>query len=137
MIVRLVVVAVAIVALSACGFGGPDPIGVTGTWEGEVYDPNDSDAERYPIEIRLRDTGLRITGTGFVDLPDERFDFAVVDGSFLEGRLTLVLEFDAAPFRGSMAGVLVNTDPGRIEGTLSARGTANGDFLIEITSRGT
>lgn len=132
---RLALLLAALVVLPACGLGGPDPIGVTGTWEGEVYDPDVVDAPRYPIELRLRDTGLRITGTGVVDLPGERFAFAVTDGSFLEGRLTLQLQFNAAPFVGSIAGALVNTDPGRIQGTLSARGSATGDFLIEIVSR--
>lgn len=124
--------------LPACDVNGPDPIGVTGTWEGEIFDPEDASAPRYPVELRMSDNGIRISGSGFVeDLPEGRFDFDIFDGSFIDGNLTLELRFDQPPFMGSVAGVLVNRDPGRIQGTFFARGDANGNFRIEITSRRT
>lgn len=125
----------ALVALPACDSGGPDAIGVTGTWEGEVYDPAVADAPRYPIELRLTDSGVRVVGTGSVELTAETVRFDVTDGTFFDGNLRLELQFDRAPFLGGITGVLVNEDPGRIEGTMSGTGEAGGEFVIEITSR--
>lgn len=138
---RLVVSAVALallVVLPACDSGGPDPVGLSGTWEGVVYDATTPNATRYPISFRLTDSGLRITGSGEVsDLPSGPFTFAVVNGQFLEDlSVTLELEFTQPPFMGRLAGRLVNEDPGRIEGTFSGSGeTGNSLVRIEITSR--
>ena len=132
---------VALVVLPACD-SGADAIGVTGTWEGDVFDPNVANATRYPIELRLTDTGVQVTGRGFVDglvtddqLPNGRLDFAVTGGSFLDGDLTLNLQFALAPFMGTITGDLVNQDPGRIRGSFAGRGEANGDLVIELTAR--
>lgn len=132
----LILALAALAVLPACDGGGPEPIGLTGTWEGEIYDPNDASAPRYPVELRLTDTGLRITGRGFVeDLPEGRLDFAVVDGSFIDRIVNLVLQFDVAPFRGGLNGTLVNEDPGRIRGTFTGRNEARGDVEIELVAR--
>ena len=129
---------VALVAVSACDGGGPEASGLTGTWTGVVYDAETPNATRYPIELRLRDTGARITGSGFVDeLPEGRFEFAVTNGAFLEDlTVTLELQFQQPPFIGGLSGRLTNRDPGRVEGTFSGRGTVgNSRVRIEITSR--
>ena len=138
--IRRLVPALALVALftlSACDSGGPAPIGVTGTWEGVVFDPNIEGAPRYPITVRMNDNGIEVSGQGTVrDIPEGDLAFFIDRGSsFVEGRLTLALRFDRPPFIGSLAGVLVNEDPGRIEGTLQGSGSARGDVRIEITSR--
>ena len=138
---RLVLPLAVLAALAVapgCGFGGPDPVGLTGTWEGVVYDATTTNATRYPITFRLRDTGLRITGDGFIDdLPEGRFEFLVVDGAFTEDlRVTLTLRFAEAPFEGFLSGTLTNRDPGRVDGTFSGRGElGNGAVRIEVTSR--
>ena len=49
--------------------------------------------------------------------------------------VNLVLRFDGPPFQGSLTGRLVETDPGRIEGTFFGRGDANGDVEIELVAR--
>ncbi|MAQ94878.1 hypothetical protein B1759_10010 [Rubrivirga sp. SAORIC476] len=124
-----------ILALPGCD-SGSDAVGVTGTWEGVVYRAEIPDAPRYPITIRMRDTGVQITGQGFVeDLPDGRFDFVIYDGSFLDGNLTLDIQYDRVPFLGTVAGVLTNEDPGEFRGTFDGAGDARGSFIIELTSR--
>ncbi|WP_420455975.1 hypothetical protein [Rubrivirga sp.] len=132
---------VALLVLSACDGGGPDPIGVTGTWEGVVFRPDAADAPRYPIEIRMTDTGTRITGSGVVEglpdaPPDGRFEFVIGDGSFVNGNLTLSIRYeDRPPFMGTIAGVLSNEDPAEIRGTMDGAGAARGNFVIELRSR--
>lgn len=143
---RLAACLLALLVAPGCGFGGgPDPVGLTGTWEGVVYDATTEGATRYPIEFRLTDTGTRITGTGFVDdLPEGRLDLDVYDGLFAEDltvRLDFLLSVDGQgvpPFNGALSGRLTNRDPGTIEGSFSGRGElGNGEVRIEITSRGT
>ena len=132
----------ALVALPACD-SGSDAVGLTGTWEGVVYDATAADATRYPIVFQLQDSGLRITGSGYVDeLPEGRLDLAITNGQFLED-LSVQLEFllsiggqQVPPFSGSLSGRLTNRDPGRIEGTFSGRGAVGNSLVrIEITSR--
>lgn len=132
----------ALVAVSGCGFlgGGSEAVGLTGTWEGVVYDATTQGATRYPITFRLRDTGVAITGDGEIeDLAEGAFEFLVVDGSFTEDlNVRLTLRFSEAPFEGQLSGRLVNRDPGTIEGSFSGRGElGNGAVRIEITSRST
>lgn len=132
----LVLTLVVLAVLPACDGGGSEPIGLTGTWEGEIYDPDLASAPRYPVTLRLTDTGQRVTGDGVVeDLPEGRLAFSVVDGSFVGTIVNLELLFEEAPFRGALSGNLINTDPGRIRGTFSGRGEANGEVLIEIVAR--
>ncbi len=131
---------VALLALSACDGGGPDPIGVTGTWEGAIFRADDPDGPRYPIEIRMTDTGARITGSGVVEglpdaPPDGRFEFAIVDGSFVNGNLTLSIRYDRPSFMGTIAGVLFQEDPAEIRGTIDGAGAARGNFVMELRSR--
>lgn len=125
----------ALVALPACDSGGPDAIGITGTWEGVVFDPDTPGAPRFPITLRLNDTGQMVTGSGTVELPEGPFTFTVVNGSFLNAIVDLRLRFEQPPFEGSISGRLTNQDPGEITGTISARGDANGDLVIELTAR--
>ena len=124
----------ALVALPACDAGGPDPIGITGTWEGSITDANDPSA-RYPVTFRLTDTGQRVTGSGEYTLPEERVEFVVVNGSFFQRTVNLELQFTLPPFTGSVAGTLTETDPGRIQGTFSGRGDGNGPVDIELVAR--
>ncbi len=136
----LLALVVALAALPGCGFlgGGSDAVGLTGTWEGVVYDATTQGATRYPITFRLRDTGVTITGDGEIeDLPAGTFEFLVVDGAFTETLdVSLTLRFAEAPFEGQLSGRLVNRDPGTIEGSFSGRGElGNGAVRIEITSR--
>ena len=135
------VLAVVLAALPGCGFlGGSDAVGLTGTWEGVVYDAGTPNATRYPITFRLRDTGLAVTGDGEIeDLPEGTFEFLVVDGSFAEDlSVRLTLRFAEAPFEGQLSGRLIDRDPGMIEGSFSGRGElGNGAVRIEITSRST
>ena len=121
-------------ALAACDAGGPDPVGITGTWEGFITDMNDPSA-RYPVTFRLTDTGQRVTGSGEYTLPNERVDFTVVNGSFFQTTVTLDLRFTLPPFNGSLVGTLTETDPGRIKGAFSGRGNGNGDVDIELVAR--
>ena len=124
----------ALAALPACDASGPDPIGLTGTWEGAVTDGQDA-SRSYPITLRLTDTGRTINGSGVVELPTERFEFQVVNGSFVDFRVLLPLQFNAPPFQGTLAGDLVETDPAVIRGTFSGRGDANGPVLVELVAR--
>ena len=124
----------AALALPACDSGGPDPIGLTGTWEGVIIDRNDASVT-YPVEFRLTDTGQRITGRGEYTLPSELVEFTVVNGSFIDFIVRLELQFALPPFQGSLDGTLTETDPGRIEGTFSGRGAGNGDVEIELVAR--
>ncbi|MGB3542007.1 hypothetical protein [Rubrivirga sp.] len=140
MISRFALVPLALVALltlSACDSSGPDAIGVTGVWEGVVFDPVVEGAPRYPVTVRMTDNGVEVAGQGTVrDIPEGDLAFFIDSGSsFVEGRLFLRLAFDRAPFIGSLSGVLVNEDPGIIEGTLQGSGSARGDFQIELRSR--
>lgn len=133
---RLAAVVVALAPLTGCGLGGPDPIGLTGTWEGEIYDAASAAASRYPVEMRLRDNGQRVTGSGEVQrLPEGSLLFTVTDGSFVNAIVNLQLQFAEAPFSGSLSGTLVETSPGRIRGTFSGRGAANGEVEIRLVAR--
>jgi hypothetical protein len=138
----LVLALAVLAATPGCGFlgGGADAVGLTGTWEGVVYDATTPNATRYPITFRLRDTGVTITGDGEIeDLPEGTFEFLVVDGAFTEDlNVSLTLRFAEAPFEGQLSGRLVNRDPGTIEGSFSGRGElGQGAVRIEITSRST
>lgn len=124
---------VALVALPACDTGGPDPIGITGTWEGFITSANTS--TRYPVTLRLTDTGERVTGSGVYSLPSEDVEFTVVNGSFFQSNVNLELRFALPPFIGSLLGTLTETDPGRIEGQFSGRGDGNGPVDIELVAR--
>lgn len=131
---------VAAVALPACDGSGPDPVGVTGTWEGVVFRADTPDGPRYPVEIRMTDTGRQITGSGVVEglpdaPPDGRFEFAIIDGSFANGNVTLNIRYDRPPFIGTIAGVLSNEDPAELTGTIDGAGSARGNFVIELRSR--
>ena len=119
--------------LTACDAGGPDPIGITGTWEGVIM--NTRLGTSYPVTLRLTDTGERVTGSGEYTLPTERVEFTVVNGSFFQSNVNLELRFALAPFIGSLSGRLTETDPGRIEGTFSGRGDGSGDVDIELVAR--
>lgn len=121
-------------ALTACDTGGPDPIGLTGTWEGVIIDRNDASVT-YPVEFRITDTGQRITGAGEYRLPNETVEFAVVNGSFIDFIVRLELQFGLPPFTGSLDGELTQTDPGQIKGTFSGRGAGNGRVEIELVAR--
>ena len=123
----------ALVALPACDSGGPDPIGITGTWEGFIM--NRTSGESYPVTFRLTDTGDRVTGSGEYTLPTERVDFTVINGSFFQGNVVLELRFTLPPFNGTLSGMLTETDPGRIEGEFSGRGAGNGPVDIELVAR--
>lgn len=131
---RLAVVGFALVALSACDLGGPDPIGITGRWEGTVTSQQ-SPSQSYPITLRLTDDGRTVTGSGTVELPNDPFSFTVFDGSFVQGTVNLPIQFDRAPFQGTIAGELTETDPGEITGTISASGLANGPLVVELRAR--
>ena len=124
----------ALLALPACDAGGPDAIGITGTWEGFIIDGTDASL-RYPITFRLNDNGVMVTGSGEYELPAEVVTFTVINGSFVETFVTLELRFLLAPFNGRLSGSLTQTDPGRIEGTFSGRGAGNGDVEIELVAR--
>ena len=120
----------AVLVLSACD-GGSDPVGVTGTWEGEVFAAAPG-AARYPVTARLVDRGVTVTGTGVVELPGaDVFNFTVSGGSFDGSAVSLDLRFDTTPFTGAIVGRLTGTDPGRIEGTFQGGGVV-GDSRIEI-----
>ena len=125
---------VALVALPACDSGGPDAIGLTGTWEGLITDGQNA-ALNSPITLRLTDDGRSVNGSGVVELPDERFEFQVVNGSFVDLQVLLPLRFQQPPFEGTLAGRLTNQDPGVIEGTFSGRGNANGPVEVELVAR--
>ncbi|WP_412069134.1 hypothetical protein [Rubrivirga sp. IMCC43871] len=135
---RLAVLSLALLALAAlpaCD-SGSDAIGLTGTWEGEIYDPNDATAPRYPVTLRLSDDGMRVTGNGVVaSLPEGDLPFLVVDGTFIGTLVNLTLRYDVPPFMGSLSGTLVGTDPGMIRGTFTGRGEANGNVEIELVAR--
>ncbi|MDT7855772.1 hypothetical protein RQM47_03870 [Rubrivirga sp. S365] len=121
-------------ALAACDASGPDPVGITGTWEGVIKDMNDPSVE-YPVTFRLTDTGTRVTGSGEYALPAERVEFTVVDGSFFQSTATLDLRFALPPFTGTVVATLTETDPGRLQGTFSGRGGGNGVLDIELVAR--
>lgn len=123
----------ALTVLPACD-SGPDPIGLTGTWEGVIIDANDNSIT-YPVEFRLTDTGMTITGRGEYTLPEELVQFTVISGSFVDTLVNLELRFTLPPFQGTLSGRLTETDPGRIEGTFSGRGAGNGDVEIELVAR--
>ena len=128
--VRLSLLAVALLALAACDSGG-DAVGITGTWEGEVFAAA-AGSPRYPATVRLNDTGLNVTGTGVVELPGtDVFDFTVVGGSFSGTTVSLDTRFDRTPFTGSIVGQLTETSPGRIVGTFQGGGLV-GDSRIDI-----
>ena len=128
--VRLSLLAVAVVSLAACDSGG-DAVGITGTWEGEVFAAT-AGAPRYPVTVRFQDTGLTVTGTGVVELPgSDVFDFTVVGGTFRDGAVSLDIRFDRTPFTGSIIGRLTETSPGRIVGTFQGGGLV-GDSRIDI-----
>lgn len=121
-------------ALAACDASGPDPVGITGTWEGVIRNMNDRSVE-YPVTFRLTDTGTRVTGSGEYTLPAERVEFTVINGSFFQSTVNLELRFTLPPFVGAVQGTLTETDPGRIQGSFSGRGDGNGDLDIELVAR--
>ena len=124
----------ALVALPACDSGGPDPVGITGTWEGFIIDGQNTSLQ-YPVTFRLTDSGQMVTGSGRYELPNEVVPFTVVNGSFVQTLVNLDLRFELPPFNGSLRGSLTETDPGRIEGTFSGRGAGNGDVDITLVAR--
>ena len=123
----------ALVALAACDSGGPDAIGITGTWEGVIISSQTS--QTYPVTFRLTDTGQQVTGSGEYTLPNELVRFTVVDGSFVQSLVNLDLRFDLPPFIGTLSGNLVQSDPAQIRGTFSGRGDGNGEVEIELVAR--
>jgi hypothetical protein len=123
----------ALTVLPACD-SGSDAIGLTGTWEGVIIDRNDTSVT-YPVEFRLTDTGMTITGRGEYTLPDELVQFTVISGSFIDTLVQLELRFTLPPFQGTLVGDLTETDPGRIRGTFSGRGAGNGVVEIELVAR--
>ena len=135
---RLVLSALALAALAVlpgCDGGGPEPVGLTGTWEGEIFDPNDAAAPRYPVELRLTDNGVTVRGSGSVDLPAGRADFVVTDGAFVGTIVDLDLLFEQLGRIGALSGNLIDTDPGRIRGTFNGPNEANGNVEIELVAR--
>ncbi|MEM1057480.1 MAG: hypothetical protein AAGI52_18335 [Bacteroidota bacterium] len=124
----------ALVALPACNSLGDDAIGITGTWEGVVFDPA-TPGTTYPVELRLQDNGQVVTGTGFAEIPGERFEFSVISGSFVNSVVSLDFQYDLPPFKGGLDGTLTETSPGRIEGTFQGRGAANGRVDLELVDR--
>ena len=127
---KLPLLAALLLALSACD-SGSDAVGITGTWEGEVFSAQAGSA-RYPVTARFNDTGLLVTGTGVVELPgSDVFDFTVVGGRFDGSAVNLDIRFDSTPFTGSINGRLTSESPGRIAGTFQGGGLV-GDSRIEI-----
>lgn len=122
------------IVLGACNSLGDDPIGITGTWEGVVYDPS-APSTQYPAELRLRDNGQVVTGSGFVEIPGERFEFSVIAGQFVDGNVMLDFQYNEPPFKGGIDGRLTETSPGRIEGTFQGRAQANGRVDLELVDR--
>ena len=133
--VRLSLVVTLLLVVSACD-SGSDAVGITGTWEGEVFSA-EAGAARYPVTVRFQDTGLTVTGTGVVELPGaDVFDFTVAGGTFDGSDVNLDLRFDRTPFTGSINGRLTSTSPGRIAGTFQGGGlVGNSRIEIELTDR--
>lgn len=131
---RLSLLLFVLAALPSCSLGGHEEArGVTGEWGGEAYT---SSTNRYPLTLDLTDAGSTITGTGAVELPDGPFEFRIIDGFYDGSGVNLTLRFESPPFQGSINGTLVNTDPGRIEGTLSGRDEVGSSaFYVELVDR--
>ena len=132
---RSALLAAVLLALPSCSLGGSDAIGITGIWEGEVFSAEPG-ATRYPVELRLTDTGQFVSGTGSVELPGERFEFSISKGSFVGGVVNLDTRFDEPPFMGGIDGSLTETSPGRIEGTFIGRDqVGNSRIDVELVDR--
>lgn len=123
----------ATLAIAGCD-SGSDAIGLTGRWEGTITSSQNATVSS-PVELQLNDTGQSITGTGEIDLADGTILFGVTSGTFINTSVNLALQFSETPFSGSLTGTLVQTDPGRIEGTFSGPRMANGPVRIEIVAR--
>ena len=132
---RLSLLAALVIAAAGCD-SGSDAVGITGTWEGEVFAAAPG-SPRYPVTARFTDSGATVTGTGVVELPGaDMFEFTVAGGSFDGSTVNLDLRFDSTPFRGSLIGRLTETSPGRIEGTFQGGGVVGDSRIaIELTDR--
>lgn len=127
---RLPLLLAALLSLPSCDSGG-GAVGITGTWEGEVYAAAPG-ATRYPVTLRLSDTGATVTGEGTVEIAGaDPFEFVVYSGSFVGRTVTLDTRFDMPPFNGGIDGTLTGTSPGMITGTFQGRGVV-GDSRIEV-----
>ncbi len=124
----------ALAVVSGCD-AGADAIGLTGTWEGEIYDAADSDAPRYDVTLRLSDNGQSVSGTGTAGSNAGDQTFSVSGGSFVGTAVTLPLFFASEPIPGRLTGTLTNQTPGRIEGTFSGPADLDGDVRIELVAR--
>ena len=135
MLRRLAILPLFLLTLPACDSLGSDAIGITGTWEGEVFEA-DTPQTRYPLQLRLQDTGQFVSGTGSVELPGDLFEFSLNKGSFLNGIVNLDIRFDDPPFQGAIDGTLTQESPAQIEGTFAGRGlVGNARFEIELVDR--
>jgi hypothetical protein len=123
-----------VVALPACDLSG-DPVGLTGTWEGEVTVGSGASAPQYAVTLRLSDTGLAVSGTGSVGSATGTQTFSVSGGTFSGTAVTLPLFFPSDPIPGALTGTLTNQDPGRIEGRFSGPADLDGDVRIELVAR--
>lgn len=124
----------ALVVLPACDSGGPEPIGITGRWEGTLTNRQDP-SKVFDIELRLTDDGRVVVGSGDVDVPNDPIPFSIVEGSFVQGQVFLPLRFNRPPFQGTISGRLSQTDPAEITGTFDGPNLANGEMVVELRAR--
>ncbi len=127
----LLAVLAVLAVLPACD-SGADAVGLTGTWEGQISTPSSAQID---VELRLTDNGRVVSGTGTVSGSGAPFRFAITDGSFVGTSVTLPFMFSETPFQGSLAGTLVDRDPGRIEGTFTGPSVLTGPVRIELVAR--